>query len=247
MNERNDEERLRLLESFAENRDPAVRNAIVESFAPLAQYFANRYRDRGVEMADLSQVAQLGLVKAVDRFDLEQGVQFSTFAGRTIDGELKRHFRDSTWSMRVPRSLKELSIEIRQLADQRSVDLGRPPTVAELATASGYDVDRILEALDVQTAYRAQSIDRPAVGSDDGSSTVASTLGQDEAGFEQMELRDAVQSLLDTLADREREIIELRFFDDLSQSEIAERMNMSQMHVSRLLRKTFDQLRATMR
>lgn len=243
MIERDDDRRAELFVELAETGSEAARTELIESFAPLAEFFANRYRNRGAEQEDLRQVAQLALVKAVDRFDLSFDVQFSTFAGRTIDGELKRYFRDRTWSVRVPRSLKEMSIEVRKVSDQLAAELDRSPSVAELAEATGFEQEQIIEALDVQTAYRATSIDKPTNSGDDGDLTLGATLASVEKGYEQTTLALAVESLLETLPERERTIVQLRFFEDLSQSQIAERVGVSQMHVSRLLRKSLEQLR----
>lgn len=240
------EERDRLFVSYVETRSEKVRNELVESYAPLAEFFAKRYRNRGAESDDLRQVAQLALVKAVERFDPEFGVKFSTFAGRTIDGELKRYFRDRTWSVRVPRSLQERSLEVRRTVERLSLDLGRAPTVDQLAEATGLSSDEVLEALDVQSAYTSASLDRPTGSGDDSDLTLGASLGSTDDAYEATEAAVAVRSLLDTLPDRERRILELRFFGELSQSEIAEQVGISQMHVSRLLRKTLEQLRSTM-
>lgn len=246
MTERDDARRNALFGELRATGSERVRNELVESYAPLAEFFAKRYRNRGAEDDDLRQVAKLALVKAVDRFDPEFGVQFSTFAGRTIDGELKRHFRDKTWSVRVPRGLQELSLEVRGVVDRLSTELGRPPTVPELVDATGFETDDVIAALDVQTAYRARSLDRPAGSEEDGASLGASLGGQDH-GFEQTEVAIAVRSLLDTLPDRERRILELRFFEEMSQSDIAEVVGISQMHVSRLIRRSLEQLKAYLR
>ncbi len=172
-----------------------MRNRIVESYAPLAEFFANRYRDRGVESDDLRQVAQLALIQAVDRFDPSFANQFSTFAGRTIDGELKRYFRDRTWAVGVPRGLKELSVEMRHLTDRLSIELGRSPTVADLAAASGHDGDDILAALDVGGAYRAASLDAPT-GDGRPPGRPRRRPAADDPRFERTEARLAIQSLL---------------------------------------------------
>ncbi len=240
------EERDRLFATYVETRSEKVRNELVESYAPLAEFFAKRYRNRGAESDDLRQVGQLALVKAVERFDPEFGVKFSTFAGRTIDAELKRYFRDRTWSVRVPRSLQERSLEVRRTVERLSLDLGRAPTVDQLAEATGLSSDEVLEALDVQSAYTSASLDRPTGNGDDGDLTLGASLGSDDDAYEATEAAVAVRSLLDTLPDRERRILELRFFGELSQSEIAEQVGISQMHVSRLLRRTLEQLRSTM-
>ena len=242
MSERDDAHRARLFEELTATASTEVRNELVESYLPLAEFFANRYRDRGAEQADLRQVAHLALVKAVDRFDPSLGIQFSTFAGRTIDGELKRYFRDKTWSVRVPRSLQELSLQVRQVVEQLSVETGRPPTVDEIAESSGLESDDVLEALDVQTAYRATSMDRPVPGSD-GDMTLGTSLGADEPGFERTEMAVAVARLMTSVPERERAILEMKFYQDMSQNEIADRLGISQMHVSRLLRRTLEELR----
>ncbi len=223
-----------------------VRNELVESFAPLAEFFAKRYKDRGVESQDLRQVAQLALVKAVDRFDADFGVQFSTFAGRTIDGELKKYFRDKSWAVRVPRSLQERSALIRQVREALSKEQGRPPTIDEISEASGLSVDEVIEGLDAQSAYRANSLDVGSSDDEEGAS-IASKLGESDPEFHRSELQMAVQAMLKELPDRDRKIIELRFFENLSQSEIADEIGISQMHVSRLLRRSFEELRTKLR
>lgn len=237
-------ERARLFERFAADRSEANRNALVESYVPLAEFFAKRYRDRGVESEDLRQVAKVALVKAVDRFDPCREVQFSTFAGRTIDGELKRYFRDKTWAVRVPRSLQESSLDVRRASDELSVQLGRPPTVEQLADATGYDVDQVIEALDVQSSYRATSIEGATNDADSPGTALRDRIESREDRIEESEQRMTLERLLGTLPDRERRILELRFFDELSQTEIAERVGVSQMHVSRLIRRSLESLRA---
>lgn len=231
---------------FAATGSQAVRNELVESFAPLAEFFAKRYKDRGVESQDLRQVAQLALVKAVDRFDADFGVQFSTFAGRTIDGELKKHFRDKSWAVRVPRSLQERSALIRQVRESLSTENGRPPTIEEISDASDLSFDEVIEGLDAQSAYRSSSLD---VGTSDGDEGVSlgASLGAPDPGFHRTELQMAVKDMIAELSDRDRTIIELRFFEELSQHEIAERVGISQMHVSRLLRRSFDELKVKLR
>lgn len=240
-----DSTRERLFARFDADRSEANRNALVESYLPLAEFFAKRYRDRGVESEDLRQVAKLALVKAVDRFDPSRDVQFSTFAGRTIDGEIKRYFRDKTWSVRVPRSLQESSLEVRRVSDALSVELGRPPTISQLAGATGMDTDQVIEALDVQHSYLAASLDRGG-SDDDDAPPLASTVAINEERIERSEERMVISNLLKTLPEREREILELRFFSELSQAEIADRIGVSQMHVSRLIRRSLEDLRAKM-
>ncbi len=224
---------------FARTRDRALRNEIVEDHIGLAHHFAARYRRSAAEAEDLQQVALLGLVKALDRFDPERGVAFSTFAGRTIDGELKRHFRDQTWALRVPRSVKDLHVSVRRASEELEQRLGRSPTVRELAEHLGVGVDEVVGAVGAGSARRAGSLEHP--GQDQPGDhhpslgTPAGTAGVDD--------RDHVTRLLSTLEPREQEIIRLRFYEQMSQEQIAERVGLSQMHVSRLLRKSFEALR----
>lgn len=232
-----------LFEAFAAEPSESNRNAIVESFIPLAEYFAGRYRNRGADSADLRQVAMLALVKAVDRFDPSVGVQFSTFAGRTIDGELKRHFRDSTWSVRVPRSLQERSLYVRNVGDELALRLGTSPTVAQIAEETGLDDDEVIEALDVQQSYRAKSIDGGESSGDDAPRATPAALTTTDVEIERLDAKLELGALLDNLPERERTILELRFAGELTQSEIAERVGMSQMHVSRLIRRSLETLR----
>jgi len=246
VNRRDEAWRAAKFEELAATGSQDVRNELVESFAPLAEFFAKRYRDRGVESQDLRQVAQLALVKAVDRFDADFGVQFSTFAGRTIDGELKKYFRDKSWSVRVPRSLQERSALIRQVREALSTENGRPPTIEEISAASDLSVDEVIEGLDAQSAYRSSSLDVGSSDSEDGQS-LGATLGATDPEFHRAELQLAVKAMLTELPERDRTIIELRFFENLSQHEIADRVGISQMHVSRLLRRSFDELRSKLR
>lgn len=233
-----------LHERFRELRvtgDPELRDALVTEFSRLASYFARRYDHRGVPRDDLQQVAMVGLLHAIDRFDPEFGTRFASFAGRTIDGELKRHFRDHTWSVRMPRRMQELHLRARGVNEALAQSLGRSPTVAELATEMGVELDEAVAALDAGTAYRADSLDRPPPGDDERRCEPA--LPDGDAAFADVEHRSVVADLLATLPERERHILRLRFYDELSQSEIAERLGISQMHVSRLLRRSVEQLR----
>jgi RNA polymerase sigma-B factor len=221
--------------------DPKLREVLITEFTGLAAYFARRYDRRGVPREDLQQVAMIGLVNAVDRFDPEMETRFVSFAGRTIDGEIKRFFRDRTWSVRMPRRLQELHLQVRRAAEELSHSLGRPPTVAELANEVGVDLDDVVAALDAGNAYRAESLDRPAAGDEERGRDLAAS--DTDATFAAVEHRSLVADLLASLPERERRILELRFFGELSQSEIAERLGISQMHVSRLLRRTVERLR----
>lgn len=234
-------------ERFQEYRRSGVvelRNELVEEHLTLARGFARRYRQRGVALEDLEQVARLGLIGAVERFDPSQGVRFTTFAGRTIDGELKRHFRDKAWSVRVPRQYQDLGVAIRSTLDALSKELGRAPTIPELAEAVGADIDDVLATMEAAQAFRADSIDVPISG-DEGGTTMAEALGIDDLGPTLVDNRDLVADLLNQLPGRERRIVELRFFAEKSQREIADEIGISQMHVSRLLRKALTSLRTS--
>lgn len=238
-------ERARWFADFNTTGSERARDALVESYLPLADFFARRYADRTVELDDLQQVARMALVKALDRFDPSFNSSFSTFAGRTIDGELKRHFRDKSWAVRVPRSIQEKSIFVGRVQSELEQANTRAPTPAELAKATGLEIDEVIEALDARANYRAARIDKPT-GTDDGQ-TIADTLTSTTSGHEESEMRMLIRSLLDTLSERDQEIVRLRFFDDLSQQEIAEQIGVSQMQVSRILRRSLASLQQTAR
>jgi RNA polymerase sigma-B factor len=225
---------------YRATRTRALRNEIVESQLGLAAQLARRYRRPGISDDDLRQVAFLGLVRAVDRFDIDRNIPFAAFASATIEGELKRHFRDHAWAVRVPRSAKELALDVRRATDQLGTSLHRSPTVAEIASHLGIDRDDVLRGLAAGAASSASSLDALV---DVNSPALAETTDPD-AVFIARDDADLVRRLLDHLPDRERTIVRLRFFDDLSQSEIATRVGMSQMHVSRLLRRALERLRA---
>ena len=232
-------------EAYRRTGDVELRNELVEEHQVLARAFARRYRDRGVAVDDLEQVGLLALIGAVERFDPEVGVKFKTYAGRTIDGALKRHFRDKAWSVRVPRQYQNLGIAIRNALDELSKELGRNPSVAELADAVGADIDEVLAAMEASQAFRADSIDLPS-GSDErggASGTMAESLSSTDAGPALFDDRELLSGLLATLPERERRIVELRFFGERSQRDIAEEIGISQMHVSRLLRRALATLR----
>lgn len=233
---------LELFREFATDRSRTVRNRLVERHMGLAAHIANRYRRSNSNDDDLRQVAMLGLVKAVDRFDPEYGTSFSSFAGRTIEGELKRHFRDKSWVVRVPRSAKELHLHVRRAADELSQANSRSPSVDEIATHLRIERDDVLRGLSATAAYSVGTLDSGP--NDDGPDTDRQqALATTDVGFENSENRQVVLELLDRLPEREREVVRLRFYERMSQSEIGEIMGMSQMHVSRLLRRSFDQMR----
>jgi RNA polymerase sigma-B factor len=230
---------------YRDTGDRAVRNALVEAHRGLAASIANDYRGRGVELDDLVQIAMLGTLKAVERFDPDRGIQFSAFASRTVNGEIKRHFRDRTWAVRPPRSAQERHLDLRRARATLSARLGRAPSVAELAEEMGVSTDDVLDALEAGAAYRAASLDARRPGDDD-SPTLAERLTTGEAPSLPVELRVLVDQLLDSLPEREATILRLRFYEDLTQSEIADRLGISQMHVSRLMRRCLETLRQTL-
>jgi RNA polymerase sigma-B factor len=220
----------------------ALRDRIIAEVLPLAQHLARRYRDRGEPLDDLVQVATVGLIKAVDRFDPDRGVDFVGFAIPTIIGEIKRHFRDRTWSVRVPRRLQELRIAISEANTTLTHTLGRSPTVAQVAVHLGISEEDVLEGMEGARAYQATSLSTPT-SSDDNGATLGDMLGTQDAGYDTVEARLTLQTVMATLPDREREILILRFHGNLTQQQIADRIGMSQMHVSRLLTKTLARLR----
>lgn len=235
---------LELFRTFAATNRRSIRNQLVERHMGLAAHIAKRYRRSGARDDDLRQVAMVGLVKAVDRFDAEYGAAFSAFAGRTIEGELKRHFRDKTWVVRVPRGAKELHLAVRNATDELSHDLGRSPSVDELAVHLHIDRDDVLRGLAASAAYNVGTLDTGSAGDESAAAPDRQrAVSVDERGFDDAEDRHIVTELLDRLPDREREIVRLRFYEQMSQSEIAEATGISQMHVSRLLRRSFDQMR----
>jgi RNA polymerase sigma-B factor len=234
----------RLLQRLHRHDDQAAREALVERFLPLARQLARRYQHGGEQLDDLIQVASLGLLKAIDRFDPARETAFSSFAVPTILGELKRHFRDKGWSVRVPRDLQELSVRVDRETELLSRELGRAPTLAEVAERTASTEEQVLEAREAAGAYRAVSLDRPRDDDEDGEGSVAATMGSEDPGFRVAEDAATVQRLMRVLSEREREVLRLRFEEDLTQSEIGARVGVSQMHVSRLIRQAVAQLRA---
>lgn len=231
-----------LFREFRRTGRRRTRNLIVEEHMGLAVHIAKRFHAGAGRDDDIEQVAMLALVKAVDRFDPDHGVPFSAFAGRTIEGEIKRHFRDATWAVKVPRGAKELHVLVRRANDELSTRLGRSPTVDEVASHLEIDRDDVVTGLAAGIARRVGTIDP---GPDDdgagGDRNAATAVG--ERGFGDVENEAVVDQLIAALPEREQTIVRLRFYEELSQSEIAERVGVSQMHVSRLLRKAFGLLR----
>jgi RNA polymerase sigma-B factor len=235
-----------LFQRYLETRDPAARDALVERFLPLARQLARRYQRAEEPLDDLIQVASLGLVKAIDRFDADREVAFSSYAVPTILGEIKRHFRDRTWSVRVPRDLQELSLKVDRAVVAMAKDLQRSPTVPELAEKLAVTEEQILEAMEASGAYRAASLSAPRGGEQEGD-TLADTVGTEERGYDLAENRATLDRLMQTITPREREVLRLRFEEDLTQAEIGERIGVSQMQVSRLIRQSVSRLRAAAR
>ncbi|MCB0897598.1 MAG: RNA polymerase sigma factor SigF [Actinobacteria bacterium] len=223
-----------------------IRDELVTMHLPLVHHLARRFRDRGEPHDDLVQVGTIGLIKAVDRFDPQRGVEFSTYATPTVLGEIKRHFRDKGWSVRVPRRLQELRLAITRATAELSQDLGRSPTVKELAARLEVTEEEVLEGLEAAQSYSTLSLDGSAGDSDGESPALVDTLGSDDAALENVEYRETLRPLLDALPPRERQIVLLRFFHNKTQSEIAAEVGVSQMHVSRLLVKALGTLRGAM-
>ena len=233
----------RLLIRYHREGDPAAREQLVTRFLPLARQLARRYQRGGEQLDDLIQVASLGLLKAIDRFDPARETAFSSFAVPTILGELKRHFRDKGWSVRVPRDLQELAVKVDRVADDMSRELGRAPTPAEVAQRLSVSEEDVLEAREAAHAYRAVSLDRPRSEDDEEGDSFADAFGAVDPGFGLAEDSATVERLMRVLSDREREVLRLRFVEDLTQSEIGVRVGVSQMHVSRLIRQAVAELR----
>ena len=230
-----------LLIAFHRDGDRDARERALVELMPLVRALASRYAGRGEPLEDLVQVGALGLIKAVDRFDVDRGVEFSSYAVPTIVGEIRRHFRDKAWAMHVPRRLKELSVRLSRLLDDLTTELGRSPTIAELAEAAGAEEEEVIDALDSAHAYSTRSLHAPF--EEGGDDSLADKLGTPETGYEEVEDGSLVAAGLDALDERERRIVELRFFEEMTQSQIAAEIGISQMHVSRLLRRAL----ATMR
>jgi RNA polymerase sigma-B factor len=232
----------RLLERYHRDGEAAARDQLVQRFLPLARQLARRYQRGGETLDDLVQVASLGLLKAIDRFDPARETAFSSFAVPTILGELKRHFRDKGWSVRVPRDLQELAVRVEKVSSEVASELGRAATAGEVGERIGVTAEQVLEAREAAGAYRAVSLDRPR-DDDDESGDGIGAVGADDPGFRLAEDAATVERLMRVLTEREREVLRLRFEEDLTQSEIGARVGVSQMHVSRLIRQSVARLR----
>jgi RNA polymerase sigma-B factor len=236
-----------LLEEFAalEPDDPrkdTLRDELVTGFLPVAKHIARRFAHRGEPLDDLTQVATIGLINAVDRFKPDHGNDFFSFAVPTISGEVRRHFRDQGWSMRVPRRLKDLHVTINSAVSALSQQLGRAPRPSEIAERLGIPIAEVLEGLEAAQAYRSSSLDE-MLSSEEGSATIGELVGAADAELDRVDYRLALRLLLAELGPRERSIVMLRFFGDLTQTQIGEQVGISQMHVSRLLSQTLEWLR----
>jgi RNA polymerase sigma-B factor len=239
------QEDARLLLKYHREGDLAAREELVFRFLPLARQLASRYRHAGESLEDLVQVASLGLLKAIDRYDSARGEGFSRYAVPTMLGELKRHFRDKGWSVHVPRATQELALKVGDALGSLPAKLGRAARPRDVAEAVGAPVEDVLEAMEAATAYEATSLDAPRHGSEeDGSWTYADSLAEEDRGYELVEIGETLRGSLAALPERERLILRLRFERDMTQAEIAEQVGVSQMHVSRLLRRSLDRLSA---
>ena len=237
---KNDKE---LLRRYHERGDTEARERLIEQYLPLVRSLARRYSYRGEQLEDLVQVGCIGLIKAIDRFDIDRGVELTTYATPNIIGEIKRHFRDKGWSIRVPRGLQELNVRLSHLLEELTVQLERSPTIPELAKAAGVDEEDVLEALESGQAYATLSLSAPSGGDDDSDLDPLESLGTIEHGYEVSEDRAVLAPGLAALDERERRILHLRFFEGLTQSQIAEQIGISQMHVSRLIRRSLEKMR----
>lgn len=251
--------RHRTADLFADLREPdvsetvrsAARDELVHLHLALVEHCARRFHNRGEPFEDLVQVGTIGLLKSIDRFDTERKVEFSTYATPTIIGEIKRHFRDKGWAIRVPRRLQELRMRIGASTAELTQSLGRSPTVRELADAVGCSTEEIVEGMESSNAYAALSLDAPgdacdAGGTGEGTGSRWDAIGADDVALDHVEVRESIKPLLAELDEREKKILLLRFFKNMSQTQIAEEIGVSQMHVSRLLSRTLDRLRTSL-
>ena len=229
------------LEPDDPRREP-LRDRLVTGYLPVAQHIARRFAHRGEPLDDLTQVATVGLINAIDRFDPGKGGEFFSFAVPTISGEVRRHFRDQSWSMRVPRRLKDMHVSINGAVSELSQTLGRAPRPTEIAERLDLPVNEVLEGLEAAEAYRSSSLDE-MLSSEDGSATVGELVGEADDELDRVDYREALRPLLAELAPRERTIVMLRFFGNMTQTQIANEVGISQMHVSRLLAQTLTRLR----
>jgi len=233
-----------LLRRYHEEGDLQAREQLIEQYMSLVRSLARRYSYRGEQLEDLVQIGAIGLIKAIDRFDLDRGVELTTYATPNIIGEIKRHFRDKGWSVRVPRGLQELNVQLSRLVEQLTVQLGRSPTISELAKAAGVEEEEVLEALESGRAYSSLSLSSGGGQDEDGELDPLESIGTEEHQYEVSEDRAVLAPGFKVHDDRERTILHLRFFEGLTQSQIAQHVGISQMHVSRLIRRALEKIRA---
>ncbi len=234
-----------LLRRYHAEGDLQAREQLIEQYMSLVRSLARRYSYRGEQLDDLVQIGAIGLIKAIDRFDLDRGVELTTYATPNIIGEIKRHFRDKGWSVRVPRGLQELNVQLSRLVEQLTVQLSRSPTIPELAKAAGVEEEEVLEALESGRAYTSLSLSVGGGGGDDDDLDPLESLGTEEHQYEVSEDRAVLAPGFKALDERERKILQLRFFEGLTQSQIAQQVGISQMHVSRLIRRSLEKIRET--
>src|SRR6266581_4469411 len=239
--ERNDRE---LLRRYHEQSDLSAREQLIEQYMSLVRSLARRYSYRGEQLEDLVQIGAIGLIKAIDRFDINRGVELTTYATPNIIGEIKRHFRDKGWAVRVPRGLQELNVQLSRIVEQLTVQLGRSPTIPELAVAAGAEEEVVLEALESGRAYSSLSLSSTSGGEGEETLDPLESIGTEEHQYEVSEDRAVLAPGFKALDERERMILQLRFFEGLTQSQIAQQVGISQMHVSRLIRRSLEKIRA---
>ena len=232
-----------LLRRYHEQGDVVAREQLIERYMSLVRSLARRYSYRGEQLDDLVQIGAIGLIKAIDRFDVNRGVELTTYATPNIIGEIKRHFRDRGWSVRVPRGLQELNIQLSKLLEQLTVQHGRSPTIPELAKAAGVTDEEVLEALESGRAYSSLSLSAGSGSDEDGELDPLESLGTEDHQYEVSEDRAVLEPGFRVLDERERKILHLRFFEGLTQSQIAQQVGISQMHVSRLIRRSLEKIR----
>ena len=232
-----------LLRRYHEQGDLQAREQLIEQYMSLVRSLARRYSYRGEQLEDLVQIGAIGLIKAIDRFDLERGVELTTYATPNIIGEIKRHFRDKGWSVRVPRGLQELNVQLSRIVEQLTVQLGRSPTIPELAQAAGAQEEEVLEALESGRAYSSLSLSVGTGGDGEDGLDPLESIGTEEHQYEVSEDRAVLAPGFKALDERERWILQLRFFEGLTQSQIAQQVGISQMHVSRLIRRSLEKIR----
>jgi RNA polymerase sigma-B factor len=229
---------------FAETHDPAVREELILSYSSLAAYLARKFANRGEPIEDLTQVAHIGLLKAVDRFDPTRGIEFTTYATVTIVGEVKRHFRDKFWTVRVPRRLRELNNSLMKSVESLSQRLGRSPTIPEIAQETGVPFEDVVEAFELGRAYNPASLDAEmAEGDEDHGTSLMDYLGQEDQELIRLEDRHTLEDALRSLPERQHEILRMRYYEGMSQADIARKLGISQMHVSRIQRDALKRLR----